>query len=263
MRTPNLIHGGRVLTVLLLAIAGLSRPLFAQDTAAVARQRIVLDVTRLRPFERHYDVLVHGLDSARLVSRRVVTLQAASYADSAAWLLTENRDGAVLSADSLFVSLDARPLHRSARLGIAHIVTIFVGDSMMTATNIGGAADTLLMLGRPDVLVSPSMAEMILALAPLDTTWIDSAAVLELRVGAAAITPAEWRVIGVEDLPVNSAGARSTWRVALRAGAQELLYWVDRESGAVLRSLQPLPSHVGMRLEFRLRADVPPPAALQ
>ena len=80
--------------------------------------------------------------------------------------------------------------------------------------------------------------------------------------GASQIIAAELAVVGEEDLQMDAPMPRPAWVVALRTGDRRVLYWVDKADGAVLREQQALPSHVGMELEYRLRADsgsAPPP----
>jgi hypothetical protein len=79
---------------------------------------------------------------------------------------------------------------------------------------------------------------------------------------ASSVIPAELAVIG-ED----SVDARATWIAVLRAPARSVLFWIDQETGAVLRLQHPLPLNGASMLEYRLRANrdarmpgAPPPS---
>lgn len=235
----------------------------AQDTAVVIRHVLALDALRVQPFRRTYDVLVQDADSVRVISQRQVSLEAARYDGADAWLLVESRTGTVASAESLYVALDVRPLHWSSTLGPARLAAEFVGDSILGAAIVARSRQNLALAGKPDLLVTAAMVEAILGLLPLDSAWSDSASVLSVTVAQGFVRPAELRVVAQGDLPVDSSTVRPTWVVALSAEGREILYWVDRETRAVLRAQQRVAAHVGSLLEYRLRPDTPALAPLQ
>ncbi|HET9453735.1 MAG TPA: hypothetical protein VFO66_05565 [Gemmatimonadaceae bacterium] len=242
----------RVLAVVIAACASVPEAV-AQDSIAV-RHLLALDVGRLAPFRRTYDVIVHRRDSATTIGEREISLERADQGGTTGWLLVERRSGAVAAAESLFVAPDLRPLRWSSALGTARLAAAFLGDTIMGATTIGTAKQNLLVAGRPDLLVSGAMVELVLGLLPLDEEWRDSAAVLSMGVASRDIVPVELVAVGMEDLLVDSAAMRPTVVVALRSELRSALYWVDMESRAVLRMLQVLPAHVGILLEYRLRS---------
>lgn len=252
---------GRALAGAIL-LAMLGSPAGAQDTVAVVRHLLALDISRLQPFRRTYDMLLHGADSVTVIGQREVTLDTSTYAGSVAWLLVESRSGAVSSAESLYVATDVRPIHWSSVLGVSRLAAEFVGDSILGAVVVGTSRQSLVIAGRPDLLVSAAMLETVLSLLPLDSTWSDSANVLAVTVASGEVTPAALLVVAMEDLPVDARLVRPSWVVAMRTGGREVLYWVDRQSGAVLRSVQSVPTHVGRMLEYRARADAPAAAPL-
>jgi hypothetical protein len=168
----------------------------------------------------------------------------------------------VPAVESLYVAPDLRPLHWSSVLGPARLGAEFVGDSIYGAMTSPTGKQNIVAVGRPDLLVSAAMVEALLPLLPLTSTWTDSVGVLSVDLATTRIIAAELAAVGVEDLLVDSSSTRPTWVVTLRAGQLSVLYWVDRDTGAVLRVQQPLSAHTGTELEYRARpeaAGAPPP----
>lgn len=248
---------GRALAALAL-LAIVAQGIGAQDTVVAARHVLPLDTVRLQPYRRVYDMIVYARDSAVLVGEREVTLIPVTYAGSPAWMLIEVRTGIVPAAETLYVATDLRPLHWCSAQGNATLGATFVGDTVFGAMRAPAGQKSLILHGRPDLLVSHAMIEMLLPLLPLAPAWTDSAGVLAVDLASGSVIPAELSVIGEENVLVDSTGARATWIVALRAEARTILFWIDRESGEVLRALQPLPTHIGSLLEYRRRADAAP-----
>ena len=251
---------GRALLALTL-LAGVAVGSPAQDTAAVvARHVLPFDATRLRPFRRAYDMIVHTRDSGIVIGQREVILAPATYAGKPAWLLVESRSGLVPAAETLYVDPDMRPLHWYAAQSDARMGATFVADTVFGAASAPAGSQSLIIAGRPDLLVSQAMIEMVLPLLPLTAEWTDSAAVLAVDLAAAAVIPVELSVIGEEPVLIDSTHSHPAWVVAMRAEARTILLWIDRESGEVYRVQQPLPTHVGTLLEYRWRSDATPPS---
>jgi hypothetical protein len=244
---------GAVLALILLTAA--ARPGAAQDTTAVVRHVLPLDVSKVQPFRRTYDMIVQSRDSTMTIGQREVALGSAAYAGAPAWLVIETRTGLVPAIESLYVSADMRPLHWSSVLGAARLGVEFVGDTIFGATTAPGGRRNIVLGGRPDLIVSTPMVEALLPLLPLSAQWTDSVGVLAVDVASSAVIAAELAVIGEEELQIDSASVRPYWIVALRAETSNVLFWVDKETGAVQRVQQPLPAHVGMLLEYRMRRD--------
>ena len=243
-----------------IAFAALPGLAAAQDPV-VERHVLALDLGRVTPFHRTYDIIVHRRDSSTTIGSRDVTLQEHALGGVTGWLLAERRTGSVAAAESLFLARDLRPVSWSARLGPARLAVVFVGDTILGATTIGPTKQNLLLVGRPDLLVSAAMVELILGLSPLGPQWSDSAAVLSVGVAERDVRPAELAVLGEEEIPVDSLTYRRARVVTLRTDAMSALYWLDPETGVVWRMQQVLPAHVGMLLEYRLRPV--PNASLQ
>lgn len=224
----------------------------AQDSLAV-RHLLALDLGRIAPFRRSYDIIVHRRDSATTIGEREVSLEPSEFAGTTGWLLVERRTGAVPSAESLFVAQDLRPVRWSSALGVARLAAVFLGDTIMGAATLGTVRQNLLVAGRPDLLVSGAMVELVLGLLPIEEEWSDSAAVLSMGIATRDVVPVELVAVGRELLPMDSVSVRPTIVVALRSEQRSALYWVDTDTRAVLRMQQVLPPHVGILLEYRLR----------
>jgi hypothetical protein len=254
-------RGGALIALALLLM--LSQDAAAQDSSVVVRHRLAFDTSKVRPFRRTYDMLVHTRDSIVVIGQRSVALDTATYAGAPTWLLTETRAGRVPSVESLYVAPDLHPIHWSSALGAARLGVEFVGDSIYGASTSPMGRRNIVLAGRPDLLVSGAMAEALLPLLPLTSTWTDSVGVLAADIVSSSIVPAELAVIGEENLAVDSTTQRPSWVVALRASApsRSVLYWIDKETGAALRIEQALPAHVGTLLEYRVRIEpaTPPP----
>jgi hypothetical protein len=253
------VAGGALVALALLG--GVALASAAQDTVvAVARHVLPVDTTRIRPFHRVYDMVVHTRDSGTVIGQREVTLQQGTYAGNPSWRLVEVRTGAVPAAETLYVTPDLRPLlwyavQREARMGVT-----FVGDTVLGATSAPAGRRNLLVVSRPDLIVSQPMIELVLPLLPLSLEWTDSAAVLAVDLVGGTVIPVEISVIGEELVVVDSTVQRPVWVVALRADPRAILLWIDKENGEVYKMQQPLPTHVGTLLEYRRRPDaVPPP----
>lgn len=243
----------RAASRVLRAVAGacvLAGTVGAQDSVVV-RHLFALDVSRLAPFRRSYEMVVHRPDSSFVIGVRDVELLQAERAGTMGWLLVERRTGTVAATESLFVAADARPVHRSSWLGSARLAAAFVGDTILGATQVGLAKQNLLIAGRPDLLVSGAMVELLLGLLPLEDQWTDSAAVLSVTASGRRIIPVELMTLGREELQVDSLTSARTSVVALRSEERSILYWVEVATGAVLRMQQLVPGHVGSVLEYR------------
>ena len=142
---------GRALMI--VALATVTTSVGAQDSATV-RHPLPVDTSRMRPFRRTYDMVVHTRDSVVVIGQREVWLQAATYSGVNAWLLTEARTGVVPSAESLYVAADMRPLHWSSTLGVARLGVEFVGDSIFGATTAPTGRQNIVLAGRPPLGVS-------------------------------------------------------------------------------------------------------------
>lgn len=237
------------LTGMVLAVA-LTGAAAAQDTAAVVARPPLLDAdtTRLVPFVRDYEMFAWVGDSIVPLGTRTVRLESAAHAANPGWLIVETRTGAVPAVESLHLSRTLRPRQWSATLGHARLALAFSRDSIFGGTTGPGGRQTIIQAGAESLVVSTAMLE---ALFPA-MTWTpyrtDSVAVLVADHVASSVVTAELTVIG-ED----SVDARAAWIVVLRAPGRSVLFWVDRDTGALLRLQQPLPLNGASMLEYRFR----------
>ena len=234
----------------------LSFTLAAQDTTASYRHLLSLDISRAKPYQRSYDMVVQSGDSQHTIGQRDVSLVPALYAGNEGWLIVETRTGIVPAVESLFIAPDMRPVHWSSQIGAAQLGAEFAGDSIFGATNTPGGKRSLLLVGRPDLLVSLAMIEALLPMLPLAPSWSDSAAVLAVDAASGTVLPAELSVIAEEETRVDSVTLRPSWVVSVRAEEGSAQFWVDKDSGEILRVQQQVPAHVGTIMEYRRR---PPP----
>ncbi|MEX2178080.1 MAG: hypothetical protein WD801_05180 [Gemmatimonadaceae bacterium] len=241
-RTSALLGG------MLVAAASMSGR--AQD--APQARTLAMDSARIQPVYRTYDMIIHRADSATVIGQSVVALMPASHAGADAWRLVETRSGAVRAADSLWFALDGRPLSWSSTVGPAQLTAQFVGDSIFGAATAGRARNDIVMEGHPDLLVTGAFTSVMLGWLPLSESWSDSVTVLEIDLAKASVIPAEMIVAAMEELLVDAVTPRPAWVVALRTAQRQSLFWVDRETGVVLRIQENLPSHIGTMLEYRI-----------
>jgi hypothetical protein len=248
---------GRALVAFALLVSS-GHGVGAQETVAVpVRHVLAFDVARLVPFRHVYDMIVQTRDSAVVVGERQVTLSAGTYDGADAWVLVESRTGVVPAVETLYVTPAMHPLLWNSVLGHARLGATFVGDTVIGATSTPAGRQNLIVAARSDLLVSQSMVEMLLPLLPLTAQWSDSASVLAVDAGAGTVIPVELAVVAEENVLVDSITERPSWVVAMRAETKTILFWVDKESGDVHRTQQPLPAHTGSLLEYRRRPDAP------
>jgi hypothetical protein len=239
---------------LALCIAGTSRAVDAQDSAAVQPTAPLLGVDpfRLTPFVREYDVLAWVGDSVVAVGTRTARLESATRAGNPAWLIVETRTGAVPAVESLYVDAALRPMQWSGSIGNARLSLAFGRDSIFGGTTGPGGRQTIIQPGGRSLVVSTAMLEAVFPGMQWTPYRSDSVHVLVVDHVSSTVIPAELAVIG-ED----SIGTRPAWIVVLRATAHSVLFWVDQDTGALLRLQQPLPLNGASMLEYRPRAAAP------
>lgn len=257
MRAAHLIAAAGAL-IALAAVSAQAQaapaPVVVEDTIADYRHLLSLDLSRLQPFTRTYDMVVYAGDSVHVIGQRDVTLSTSLYAGQPAWLLLETRTGIVPAVDSLFLAIDMRPLHWSSELGKSRLGVEFSGDSIYGVAVTPAARRNLILGSRPDLLVSTAMIEVLAGLLPLTFDWSDSAAVLSVDAGDARLIPVELAVAGMQPGDSTSIGA---WIMAVRSERAQLLLWIDMGTGEVFRVEHTVPGHVGTRLEYRVRRPTP------
>lgn len=233
----------------------------AQDSATVNPRAPLLgaDTTRMAPFSREYDMFAWIGDSVVSLGSRAIRVDSVVHAGTAAWLIVETRTGAVPAAESLYVSRSMQPVQWTGSVGKARLTVAFGRDSIFGGTTGPGGRQTILLSGGPSLIVSTAMLETLFPLLQWTPYRSDSVQVLVVDHVSSSVIPAELAVIGEDSLD-----ARPAWIVVLRAPARSVLFWIDQETGALLRLQQPLPLNGASMLEYRLRAnrDARQPGAL-
>ncbi|MGH7637675.1 MAG: hypothetical protein ACREOK_08480 [Gemmatimonadaceae bacterium] len=227
--------------------------LLPQDSLTTRPPLLGADTMRIVPFQREYAMLAWVGDSTVPVGSRTIRLDAATHAGKPAWLIVETRTGAVPAAESLYVGPDFRPLQWSASLGTARLTLAFSRDSMFGGTTGPAGRQTIIQAGGPSLIVSIAMLEALFPAMDWTPYRSDSVSVLVVDHVSSTVTPAELAVIG-ED----SVDGRPAWIVVLRAPARSVLFWVDQQTGTLLRVQQLLPLNGASMLEYR-----PSPLAAQ
>jgi hypothetical protein len=228
----------------------------SQDTIPRLRHILALDFARVQPLDRAFDIMVLSGDSTFVIGQREIALHETVLPDSTlGWLLTERRTGMVASSDSIFLASDLRPVRWTASLGPSRIEMDFVGDSIDGVMWGPVGAKRADLEAPPDLVLSSAMLETILGLLPLAVGYADSVSVLSVDLAGADVSTAELVVLGEEVLSSDSA-SQPVWVVALQAEARQVLMRVDKVTGAVVRSQEAMPPHVGTMLEIRARPRV-------
>jgi hypothetical protein len=229
-------------TAAALAVLLATSAAIAQDSGT-ARPTLPVDTVRAAPFRSAYQMRAFVGDSSLIIGERSVEMIAATHADAPAWLLVERRTGAVAAVESLYVSPDMRPLRWSASVGPATLAMVFARDSVFGATSGPGGRQSILAPVAPKTIISVAMLEAILPMLPLTPYFTDTVSIMSVGQSSVATATAELAVIGEEE-------GTGRWIMVLRAPAQTLILWVEKASGRVMRTQQPLPLHTASLLEF-------------
>jgi len=238
--------------VLLATILGNAPPARAQDSALVVPHTLPFDVSRIRTFRHTYEMRVSSPESTVVIGFRTVSMDSAVYDGRPAWLIVETRSGAVPAVDTVFLAPDLRPIHWSSHIGPAQLALEFVGDSVLGGIGSVAGRRNILMRAPPDLLLSVSVAEALLPLLPLDSLSRDSVTVVSADVNGLAMLPAELVFLGEEIVAVDAFVPRQTWVIGLRTESRNIVFWIDKSTGVVVKSQHPLPPHVGTVMEYRL-----------
>lgn len=229
------------------------------DQARAGRRPLPIDTSRIAPFARSYDVVLQTRDSAAVIGIRTLIASRTTRLGAPAWLLLETRTGAVPAADTLYVTPELRPMRWSAALGPARLAIQFARDSMFGATTSPLGRQNIVAPVPPDLIVSAAMVDLLLpAIFPVEGR-LDSVTVLTIDPGGVAFLPGALIVLGREALQLPGGEPRTVWVVALHTEPRYVLFWVDSETGGVVRVQHYLERDRAL-LEYRLRsAALPPP----
>lgn len=243
--------------VALMLLGAVARTATAQDT--VATPGLSPDSTRLRAFQREYEMLAVTGDSMAQLGIRRVSASPAQLGGMTVWLLVETRTGIVPATESLYVSSGGRPLQYSATLGASRLTLAFARDSVLGAVTTPLGRRNFVSATPAGLVPTTAMLEFLVPALSLTADRADSIAVFAVDHETIALARGELAVIGEDVVGVSGspgeAATRPAWIVAARApGPRTLLVWVDKGDGTVLRMQQPLPVHSASLLEYRLTA---------
>ncbi len=233
-----------------------------QDTIPTVRHLLPLDLSRVQPFRRAYDIVVLSGDSLTYIGHREVALEETLLVDSSpGWLLTESRTGQVPACDSLVLGSDLRPVSWASTLGGSRAHLDFRGDSAFGSARSPAGSSAMSFISPPDLVLTGAMLDLLATALPLSNGWGDSISVLSADLNGFDVLPGELLVIGEEVGQADSLLARPLWLLALRAESRQVLLWIDKATGAVTKSQQTLSPHTGTLLEFRERSSAEGAAA--
>jgi len=211
-------------------------------------KRTSIDPTLLKPGAFVYDLSLERDASTTPLGSRTVSVTAAPYAGSPAWLLLETRLGDRISAtDSLFVDPSLHPLHWSAMIGQARLAAEFRGDTAYGATSGPPGRRSIVMAVPPRTIASAAMIETILRIAPIQVGWEDTVATLSVSLTGASVSPTRMYVVS-EDRVQVPAGTFDCWVVAVQSEGSKGLYWVTKRDPIVVRSTLDVPALGGAQL---------------
>jgi hypothetical protein len=204
--------------------------------------RLTLDATRLQPGQFLYRLtLTRDTVSSAIGDQRFI-ITSIDYAGTPALMLArDGGQGVSVASDSLVVRRDdLRPLHWNAAHGPARGAAEFTADSIFGAMTSPLGKQNIVLQNRGDLLVNTMAVDEVLTALPLTSAWRDSASLLVIDAGGAAVTPASLAVEGEEHVSVP-AGEFDCWIVSVEAERATERLWVTKQGQIVVRAEQPLP----------------------
>jgi hypothetical protein len=177
------------------------------------------------------------------VGDQSVVISTLDYAGTPALLLARTGDQGVASVnDSLVVRRDdLRPLHWIASHGVARVAAEFTPDSVYGAMTSPLGRQNVVLPNRADLLVNSAAVDAVLETLPLAAAWRDSAQMLLIDSGGAALAPVTLSIEGEERITVP-AGDFDCWIVGVETERASARMWVSKEGQLVVRSEQILPA---------------------
>jgi hypothetical protein len=229
----------------------------ARDTVLV--HRLSVDATKIQPAQFAYRLTLTRDTAITPMGDQSVAISVVDYAGTSALLLTRvGMQGVAAISDSLFVRRDdLRPLHWIASHGVARVAAEFTPDSVYGASSSPLGRRNIVLPNRADLLVNSAAVDAVLASLPLAAAWRDSAEMLLIDSGGAALTPVNLAIEGEERITVP-AGDFDCWIVSLETERASARLWVTKQGQLVARSEQILPELEGATLtRVLLQTDSP------
>jgi hypothetical protein len=223
-------------------------PPAAPDETSPSR-RLPVDASKALPTLSSYRLLLTRDTVSSPLGDQQFAVTAVDYAGTPALLLARSGgQGVTMVSDSLVVRRsDLRPLHWIAAQGVARVAAEFTPDSVYAAMTSPLGKQNIVLPNRADMLVNAMAVDVIVTALPLATAWRDSATMLVMDAGGAAMTPVTLSVEGEERITVP-AGEFDCWIVAIEAERASGRLWVTKQGQLVARSEQILPELDGATL---------------
>ena len=229
----------------------------ARDTVPVHRMSV--DATKIQPAQFAYRLTLTRDTVTTAMGDQSLAISVADYAGTSALLFARvGMQGVAAISDSLFVRRDdLRPLHWIASHGVARVAAEFTPDSVYGASSSPLGRRNIVLPNRADLLVNSAAVDAVLASLPLAAAWRDSAEMLLIDSGGAALTPVNLAIEGEERITVP-AGDFDCWIVSLETERASARLWVTKQGQLVARSEQILPELEGATLtRVLLQTDSP------
>lgn len=222
-------------------------PTAARSDTAV--HRLAVDATKIQTARSSYRLQLARDSVISALGDQEFTVTTLDYAGTPAFLLARSgTQGVTSTSDSLVVRrIDLHPLHWIASQGVARVAVEFTVDSIFGALTSPLGRQNVVLPNRDDLLINMMDVDVILGALPLAAAWRDSAQMLLLDPGGAAITPVSLAVEGEERVTVP-AGEFDCWIVSLETERASARVWLTKQGQIVLRSEQVLPELGGATL---------------
>ena len=227
----------------LASTAGAQTPPAAeQPHDSLHLHRLTLDATKIQPAQFAYRLTLTRDTLTTPMGDQSVAISMLEYAGTAALLFARTgMQGVGAVSDSLVVRRDdLRPLHWIASHGVARVAAEFTADSIYGASSSPLGRLNIVLPNRPDLLVNSAAVDALMAFLPLAAAWRDSAEMIVIDAGGAALTPVSLGIEGEERITVP-AGDFDCWIVGLETERASARLWVTKVGQVVARSEQILP----------------------
>lgn len=241
--------GACVGALLVASTARAQTPPAAESHDSTPVHRLIVDAMKIQPAQFAYRLTLTRDSVITLIGEQSVAISMLEYAGTPALLFARvGTEGVAALSDSLVVRRDdLRPLHWIASHGVARVAAEFTPDSIFGASSSPLGRLNVVLPNRPDLLVNSAAVDAALASLPLATAWRDSAEMLLVDAGGAALTPVSLAIEGEERITVP-AGDFDCWIVSLETERASERLWVTKLGQIVARSEQILPELDGALL---------------
>lgn len=224
-------------------------PSAEQPHDSLPLHRLTLDAAKIQPAQFTYRLTLARDTLTTPMGDQSVVISTLEYAGTPALLFARvGTQGVATVSDSLVVRRDdLRPLHWIASQGVARVAAEFTADSIYGASSSPLGRLNIVLPNRPDLLVNSAAVDAVMGSLPLAAAWRDSAEMIVVDAGGAALTPVRLAIEGEERISVP-AGDFECWIVSLETERASARLWVTKLGQIVARSEQILPELDGALL---------------